>query len=128
MKRQITLDYTLQFGVLAQYAAAVRKGLALASACNKCGFTAFPPRVTCLQCESGEFRWRQLTGEAQLVERTGSGSEGYALAHFDGAQTQSVVRLHDISETASRGRLIAPQDELIGLWLGAEAFEARKED
>lgn len=124
MKRQVTLDYTITLGQLAPYAKALQEGRALASACNNCEFTAFPPRVVCTQCESNDFTWKKLSGGAQILERTAGTDREFALVQFSGADTRTVVRLHDIPVHASIGRLIVPRDELIGLWLGADVPDA----
>lgn len=126
MKRALKLQYTIQFGELAPYAAAVAEGRALASTCRHCGFTAFPPRVICPTCQRPDFAWQQLSGEARILHRTAGNERAFGLAQFAGASTQTVVRLHAIPDDAPTGRLIAPRDELIGLWLGADTPDARK--
>ena len=128
MKRQITLDYALKFGALAPYVAAVGKGEALASVCDQCGYTAFPARLVCPSCTNSSVTWERLSGHAQVVHRTAGPEHEFALVRFDGADTQSVVRLHAVPSHASHGWLIAPRDDLIGLWLGADASDAGKED
>jgi uncharacterized protein len=128
MKREVTLDYTLEFGALAPYITALGKGEALASACQNCGFTAYPARLLCPKCASSPVEWKPLSGRAQIVHRTAGPEHAFALVQFEGADTRSVVRLHAIPPHVSQGWLIAPRDELTGLWLGADASDARKED
>lgn len=126
MKRALTLQYTVNFGELAPYAVAVTEGRALASACQHCGFTAFPPRAICPTCQRPGFAWRALSGSARIVHRTAGGEQVFGLVQFAGADTQTVVRLHAIPDGATAGRLIAPRDELIGLWLGVDGPDAGK--
>ncbi|WDR00548.1 hypothetical protein PSC71_07260 [Devosia sp. J2-20] len=128
MKRQMVLDYTLVFGALAPYAEAVRAGEALASVCQHCGHTAFPARIVCPQCTGNVIAWKKLSGRARILQRTAGLEQTFALVQFDGAETRSIVRLHAIDPHLSHGRLIAPHDELIGLWLGADAPDSGKED
>ncbi|MVS98905.1 zinc ribbon domain-containing protein [Devosia marina] len=128
MKRQLTLEYAFEFGALEPYYSAVARGVALASVCEQCGYAAFPARILCPKCASSYVKWKPLLGRAQIVHRTTGAKHEFALVRFDGADTQTVVRLHTIPPHASHGWLIVPRDDLIGLWLGAAASDAGKED
>lgn len=128
MKRHLSLEYTLPAGVLAPYVEALDAGTALASACADCGHVSFPPRARCGRCDCDRFAWTTLPGTADIAGRTDGPGGTFALVQFAGADTRTVVRLHEVPADAVRGRLIAPQDTLRGLWLGAEGRAAGKVD
>jgi len=47
----------------AQY---LKDGKLMASRCNKCGATSFPPRADCADCMSGDFEFFEISGKATL--------------------------------------------------------------
>jgi uncharacterized OB-fold protein len=42
----------------------------MASRCEQCGYTSYPPRADCPQCTSGEFAYEELSGEGTIVTFT----------------------------------------------------------
>jgi uncharacterized OB-fold protein len=42
-------------------------GKVMASRCNGCGRTYFPPRADCCQCLSSDMAWTEVTGSGKLV-------------------------------------------------------------
>lgn len=122
MKRLLSLDYTVPTGRLTPYFDALSKGQALAAKCADCGRVAFPPALTCASCGGSRWDWLALSGAATVLYRTDTPDSAFALAHFDGADTATLVRLADHFPTTTRGRLVPPQDDA-GLWLALEEPE-----
>lgn len=101
---QLTLDYQLQAGWLEPYVQGLQQGNAIARCCSACKKTSFPPIRVC-ECHHTTGEWINLSGAAQIVYRC-DGSEGsFALAQFDGADTQTVVRLDAMPDTTVTGYL-----------------------
>ena len=48
------------------FAQHLKDGRLMGSRCKKCGATSFPPRGDCGDCLSGEFEFKELSGEATL--------------------------------------------------------------
>ena len=92
------LDYQLQTGWLEPFIHGLLQGKAVARCCSACNKTSYPPIRVC-ECNHVNAEWVNLSGEAKIVFRC-DGTEGsFALVQFDGADTQSVVRLDDIEES-----------------------------
>ena len=101
---QLTLDYQLQAGWLEPYVQGLQQGNAIARCCSACKKTSFPPIRVCA-CHHTTGDWINLSGEAHIVHRC-EGSEGhFALVQFDGADTQTVVRLDAMENNAVTGYL-----------------------
>lgn len=108
---RLILDYTLHPGWMAPFVEGLAQGQAMARRCDTCARVSFPPVKTC-SCGSAQAVWQQLPGTAQIIART-SGSDGdFALVHFDGADTQSTVRLQDLPTEAAQGILAPSTGEL----------------
>src|SRR5690606_2644686 len=80
----------------------------------------------CGRCDCDRFAWTTLPGTADIAGRTDGPGGTFALVQFAGADTQTVVRLHEVPADAVRGRLIAPQDTLRSLRRGDEERAAGK--
>jgi uncharacterized OB-fold protein len=117
VKHQLVLDYTVPVGDLAPYFEALHAGVALASKCNSCGAVAFPARTRCGVCVGSEMTWKELDGTAQIMFRTNTPSESFALVKFAGADTSSTVRLRNPEITTPSGTLVAPDGDRPALWL-----------
>ncbi len=117
MKLNISLDYTISEGALKPYFDALLSGKALASLCQVCGHVAFPARASCIACGSGEMDWTALSGTSNIIYRTDGAKSAFALAKFDGADTQTIVALTNPACKATTGSLSKPVGERPGLWL-----------
>lgn len=101
---QLTLDYQLQTGWLEPFIHGLQQGIAVARRCHACDKTSFPPIRVC-ECHHTHGEWVNLSGGAQIVYRC-DGTEGsFALVQFFGADTQTVVRLDNMSDTVEAGYL-----------------------
>ncbi len=101
---QLTLDYQLQAGWLEPFVNGLQQGIAIARCCSACKKTSFPPIRVC-ECNHTVGEWVTLSGEARIAHRC-DGTEGsFALAKFDGADTQTVVRLDTMADTDITGYL-----------------------
>lgn len=115
---QLTLDYQLQAGWLEPFVRGLQKGMVIARRCNGCKKTSFPPIRVCI-CNHTNGEWINLSGEARIVYRC-DGTEGsFALAQFDGADTQTVVRLDDMSDADLVGYLKTSPNDTPALVLSA---------
>ena len=117
MKLHMRLDYTIAEGVLKPYFDALLRGDALASRCQTCGHVAFPARVICKDCGSGEMGWVTLSGAADVMHRTDGDKFASSLAKFTGADTLTTVALTNPASKAISGRLSTPVGVRPGLWL-----------
>jgi len=100
----LSLDYQLQAGWLEPFVNGLQQGTAIARCCVACKKTSFPPIRVC-ECNHVKGEWVNLSGEARIVYRC-DGSEGsFALVQFDGADTQSVVRLEAMAKADVVGYL-----------------------
>ncbi|MEP4197726.1 MAG: zinc ribbon domain-containing protein [Aliishimia sp.] len=117
MKHQMHLDYSIPEGALKPYFEALRVGNALASACQKCGHVAFPPRAMCASCGSDQMGWIALPGTAHVIHRTDGAAASFALVKFAGADTLSTVELLNASSIATTGTLEISADDQAGLRL-----------
>lgn len=103
---QLTLDYQLQAGWLEPFVRGLQQGIAIARCCSACKKTSFPPIRVC-ECKNTNGEWENLSGKARIVYRC-DGTEGsFALVQFAGADTQTVVRLDDMSDADVVGYLKA---------------------
>lgn len=86
-------------------------GKAVATKCTSCAHISYPPQRTCT-CGEKQSDWIRLSGTAEIVFRT-TGSDGdFGLVQFDGADTQTVVRLEAFSTHVQRGRIAKAVDSL----------------
>jgi len=93
---QLTLDYQLQSGWLEPFVQGLQQSKVVAMRCKACRKTTYPPVHAC-HCHLIEAEWVTLSGKARIVHRC-DGTEGsFALVQFDGADTQTVVRLNDMA-------------------------------
>ena len=122
MKVTLELNYTLPTGRLTPYLEGLEKGQALAAQCDACRRVAFPPSLTCAACGGTEIGWKPLSGKANVLFRTDTADQAFALVHFDGSGTSTMVRLSNSSATGTRGRLV-PSGEGGGLLLALEETE-----
>ena len=53
-----------------EFANHLKDGHLMGSRCKKCGYESFPPRADCSQCLSGDFEYKELSGQATLVTHT----------------------------------------------------------
>lgn len=116
----LSLDYTLPFGALAPYAAALAEGRALASQCHGCGHVAFPARSLCGACGDSRMGWTELPGRARIIHRSDGSARSFALVQFEGADTFSTVELVNPEQETPAGRLVAPEGEAPALRLQLE--------
>lgn len=104
IKHQIVLDYTLAPGWMKPFVDGLITGNAVALKCASCALISYPPQRTCT-CGETQSDWITLSGIAEIVFRT-TGSDGdFGLVRFDGADTQTVVRLEAFSIHLERGRI-----------------------
>ncbi len=118
IRHQITLDYALNPGWLGPFVTGLLQGQAIARRCAACAATSFPPVRTCA-CGSDAGEWVTLPGTATITLRTTGQDGDFALVSFDGATTQSTVKLVDVAADASGGHIIASTGGQPGLCLGA---------
>lgn len=105
--KSLTLDYSLSPGWLAPWVDGVLEGKAVGRRCNACNNISFVPLRRCI-CGESSGGWTTLPGTATLIQTT-SGADGtFGLVQFDDASTRTVVRLVDWNETATRGKIKAP--------------------
>lgn len=128
MKHQLVLDYTVPVGDLAPYFEALHAGVALASKCNTCGAVAFPARTLCGVCVGNKMTWQELDGTGQVLFRTDTPSESFALVKFAGADTCSTVRLKNPEVTTTSGRLTSPDGDRPALWMELKAIDGGHDD
>lgn len=115
----LSLDYQLTPGWMLPYIQGLFDGHAIARQCVSCMQTSFPPVRVC-RCGQSQAKWVQLSGQAKLVHRS-QGSDGdFALVHFNGADTQAVVRLTGFNEDQFTGKLHASTEPLPALVLHPE--------
>lgn len=117
MKYALALNYRLPEGRLAPYFDALRAGRARASHCESCGGAFFPARLRCTTCQADCQNWRDLSGRAEVMARTGGEDDRFALARFDGATCLTTVALVNPAIHATHGLLVAPPDDRPGLYL-----------
>jgi uncharacterized OB-fold protein len=117
----ITLEYTLNSGWMTPYVDGLRKGEAMARRCATCAKVSFPPVRIC-DCGGRDGFWEPLSGVAQVTLRTTGQDGDFAMASFEGAGTQTVVKLVNFGPTDTHGRLIAAT-ELPALCLGPKEQE-----
>jgi uncharacterized OB-fold protein len=55
---------------LAEFARHLKDGRLMASRCQSCGYTSYPPRADCPRCLSGDFAYQELSGEGTVVTFT----------------------------------------------------------
>ena len=112
----VSLDYQLTPGWMTPYIQGLLDGHAIARQCSGCRRTSFPPVRVC-HCGQSQAQWIQLSGDAKLVYRT-QGSDGdFALVHFDGADTRTVVMLSGFNESQLTGQLRTLKQSLPALIL-----------
>ena len=114
---QMTLDYTLAPGTLAPFVEGLQMGVAMSRRCGGCDRVSFPPLRVC-SCGAATGDWLQLSGVAKVIWRTDGADGSFALAQFEGADTQSVVALHNIDKGAETGCLHGPMGDLPQMILG----------
>ena len=112
----VSLDYQLTPGWMAPFVQGLFDGQAIARQCSGCMRTSFPPVRVC-SCGQSQAQWIQLTGLATLVHRTQGIDGDFALAHFDGADTRTVVKLSGFNESQLTGQLCALTQSLPALIL-----------
>lgn len=104
----LSLDYQLQAGWLEPFVHGLQQGIAIARSCTACNKISFPPVRVC-ECSHTHGNWVNLSGKAHIQYRC-TGTEGnFALVQFEGADTQTVVRLEDMTENDLAGQLMSPK-------------------
>lgn len=98
---KLELDYAHPLGALAPYFEGLERGQAIASRCDACGRTWFPPRLSCPG--HGATVWAPLDGGGRIVSATvtesrlpfGGPSElhVFALVAMDGAENLAFGRV-----------------------------------
>ena len=53
-----------------EFANHLKDGHLMGSKCKQCGTESVPPRADCCQCLSGDFEYKELSGQATLVSYT----------------------------------------------------------
>ena len=119
----LSLEYKLNMGWLTRYVDGLLKGEAIARSCTDCAKVSFPPIRVC-ECGGCDGVWETLAGTAKINLRTTGQDGNFALACFDGANTQTVLRLVNLKKTATRGRLLKSHDGSPALCLGPEEKDA----
>ena len=107
---QLSLDYTLSPGWLLPWVEGLREGRAVARTCESCNRVSFVPLRVCA-CGGVAGTWVDLSGLATVLTRTAGSDGSFALARFDGADTQTVVALSNFPEGHLTGRLRASEAE-----------------
>ena len=112
----LSLDYQLEPGWMLPFVQGLLEGQAIARQCTDCKQTSFPPIRVC-SCGNTSAQWIQLSGQAELIHRT-QGSDGdFALACFDGAHTNTVVKLSGFKPSQFTGELRISNQSLPALIL-----------
>lgn len=106
IEKSLTLEYRLPAGWLKPWVDGLLAGRAIGRSCTGCKNVSFAPVRVC-ECGSTNGSWIELPGTASIVHRTDGLDGSFALAKFDGAQTNCVVRLNNFPTDATRGRLAA---------------------
>ncbi len=107
MKHQLSLDYTLSPGWMQPWVDGLMKGEAIARVCDACGSKSFAPQRVC-KCGCCDGDWATLSGTATVVRQTDGTDGHFAMARFDGADNDVVVRLEGFKSPQTKGRLTAP--------------------
>lgn len=119
MKLRLTLDYRLGGGRLTPFLEGLTRGQACAACCTNCGRVTFPPERVCAcqmkQRQTQQPKWLSLTGQGQIVFRTTSSVDAFALVHFDGADNRAVCRLDNPGSTGVCASLLAGGEDLPGM-------------
>jgi len=102
----VSLDYQLTPGWMSPFIQGLVDGQAIARRCSTCMQTSFPPVRVC-RCGQSHAQWIQLSGEAKLIYRTQGIDGDFALVQFEGANTQTVVKLSGFNESQLTGQLRA---------------------
>ena len=58
------------FSKVQEFAAHLKDGRLMGSTCKACGYSTFPPRADCPQCLSGDFAFREISGQGTLYTYT----------------------------------------------------------
>ncbi len=116
---RITLDYALGPGWLAPFIEGLQKGDLLGRRCSGCAKVHVPPVRTC-DCGETTGSWQPLSGAARIVVETRGADGAFALVQFDGADTQSVVRLAGVADGDTRGKLCPSDGDTPAMVLGPE--------
>ena len=117
-----TLDYSLETGWLTPFVTGLQMGDVIARTCQSCACVSFPPQRVC-PCGDRKGDWVTLAGTATIKWRTHGADGDFALAQFDGASTQTVLRLVGFDATQKRGKLIASGSNAPALSLAPISFE-----
>ena len=106
---RLTLDYQLQTGWLEPFINGLLQGYAVARRCSACAKTTFPPIRVCA-CQHTEGDWVNLSGKAEITYRCEGADGNFALVQFEGADTQTVVRLDAMADVDDIGYLQCASD------------------
>ena len=106
---RLTLDYQLQTGWLEPFINGLLQGYAVARRCSACAKTTFPPIRVCA-CQHTEGDWVNLSGKAEITYRCEGADGNFALVQFEGADTQTVVRLNAMTDVDDIGYLQCASD------------------
>jgi len=79
----------------------LQNGKVMATRCNKCSTTFFPPRADCCQCLSSDMQWREVAGSGKLVSYS---ALKFAPMGFDGDLPYRIALL-DYGEYRVFGRI-----------------------
>ena len=120
MKHQLSLEYDLSEGWLADWVEGLRNGEALASRCSACNARYFPPLRVCADCRAQSDGWVTLSGRAKVIRRTNGVDGDFVLAQFEGAKGAAVMRAGRLPEDALFGQLRACGDHPLALELEPE--------
>lgn len=116
INKSFTLDYRLSAGWLKPWVDGLFVGKAVGRVCAECKNISFAPIRACI-CGGLDGSWIELPGTASIIHRTDGLDGSFALARFDGADTNCVVRLKDFAADLTRGQLAAADNGLPALIL-----------
>ncbi len=107
IKKDLTLEYTLSPGWMQPWVDGLLKGVAIARNCQSCGHKSFAPQRVC-SCGCVEGSWASLSGLATIVRQTKGADGHFAVARFEGADNEVVVRLEGFGPSDAKGILKVP--------------------
>ena len=114
MKYALKLDYHIPEGRLGPYFEGLREGRAMATSCERCGAVYFPARLRCSQCGRDCDKWRELSGEAEILRRSGGPDDCFALVRFEGATVLTTVAITNPGNDTTTGVLVAGEEGRLG--------------
>lgn len=64
--REVKVAHDIPISRISLFWEGLKQGKVLATRCNKCGKTYFPPAADCSQCLSSDMEWVELSNEATI--------------------------------------------------------------